>query len=203
MSLIDEHIVLGINSASSATSSSSLSKNGQLSFSDPLLLQKVVDAANSQSLISQLDLANDTTKRTLIIQNYLSTQKILLEYLQKFSQAEDLDIKSYTAKIQTCNLPIEEKNKSYQNAVLSYQYQQANNLSQEIAQLRACVAENTVYYKQHLLYKDMMDNSFNALQKKIVYLDQQKDTIAKHYEILKPQLLKQLYDVSQTLQANF
>jgi hypothetical protein len=41
------------------------------------------------------------------------------------------------------------------------------------------------------------------MQKKANYLSENKYKIAKYYEILKPDLLKELYEISKTVEANF
>jgi hypothetical protein len=40
----------------------------------------------------------------------------------------------------------------------------------------------------------------NALQKKVEYLTENREKIAKYYEILKPDLLKELYDISKVVE---
>ena len=112
-------------------------------------------------------------------------------------------MRQYNAKIQGCTTPLRRQNEDYQLAIKQYQPQRATVLAREIAQNRACIAENTVYYREHLLYHDMMQNSQTKIQKRITYLEAHRERIAQHYEILKPQLLRELYTVSQTLQANF
>ncbi|MDR0607966.1 MAG: hypothetical protein LBG52_06605 [Candidatus Peribacteria bacterium] len=42
-----------------------------------------------------------------------------------------------------------------------------------------------------------------VLQKRVEYVETNQDKIVRYYEILKPQLLKELYAISQTLEENF
>ncbi len=81
----------------------------------------------------------------------------------------------------------------------SYNYDRAEAISQEIAELRACVARNEVYAKAHASYASS-SKSLNTLQKRADYLFQNREKIAKYYEILKPDLLKELYDISKTVE---
>jgi hypothetical protein len=62
--------------------------------------------------------------------------------------------------------------------------------------LRACVARNQVYSKAHASYASS-SKSLKTLQKKVDYLSENREKIAKYYEILKPDLLKELYDISK------
>jgi hypothetical protein len=62
--------------------------------------------------------------------------------------------------------------------------------------LRACVARNEVYAKAHASYAST-SKSLKTLQKRADYLSQNRVKIAKYYEILKPDLLKELYNISK------
>jgi hypothetical protein len=83
--------------------------------------------------------------------------------------------------------------------VKTYNYDRAEAISQEIAELRACVARNEVYAKAHASYASS-SKSLNTLQKRADYLSKNREKIAKYYEILKPDLLKELYDISKTVE---
>jgi hypothetical protein len=61
------------------------------------------------------------------------------------------------------------------------------------------VARNEVYSKAHASYASS-SKSLNTLQKKVDYLSENREKVAKYYEILKPDLLKELYDFSKTVE---
>jgi hypothetical protein len=61
------------------------------------------------------------------------------------------------------------------------------------------VARNEVYSKAHASYASS-SKSLNTLQKKVDYLSENREKVAKYYEILKPDLLKELYDISKTVE---
>ncbi|MBO7094862.1 hypothetical protein J6V86_01435 [bacterium] len=84
----------------------------------------------------------------------------------------------------------------------NFNYDKAESIAKEIAELRACIARNQVYAKAHESYLSS-SKSLNSLQKKIDYLSKNREKIAKYYEILKPDLLKELYDISKTVESNF
>ena len=94
-------------------------------------------------------------------------------------------------------------NADFTAAVQSYDFRSARSLAQQIASQRACIAENTVYYTEHLLYRDTTLSLQTTLQKRVEYLTLHKENIIAYYDVLKPQLLKELYDISQTLEVNF
>jgi hypothetical protein len=83
--------------------------------------------------------------------------------------------------------------------VKNYNYNRAESIAKEIAELRACVARNEVYAKAHASYASS-SKSLTTLQKRVEYLSKNREKIAKYYEILKPDLLKELYDISKTVE---
>jgi hypothetical protein len=83
--------------------------------------------------------------------------------------------------------------------VKNYNYDKAEKIAGEIAELRACVARNEVFAKAHASYASASKSS-TTLQKRVDYLSQNREKIAKYYEILKPDLLKELYDISKTVE---
>ena len=95
-----------------------------------------------------------------------------------------------------------EKLNNYNDIDLGAINEKSESLMEEIADLRACVARNEVYAKAHASYASV-SNSANSLQKRVDYLTENKEKIAKYYEILKPDLLKELYDISKTVESNF
>jgi hypothetical protein len=86
--------------------------------------------------------------------------------------------------------------------VKNYNYEKAESIAKEIAELRACVARNEVYAKAHASYASS-SKLLNTIQKRAEYLSKNREKIAKYYEILKPDLLKELYDISKTVESNF
>ena len=115
---------------------------------------------------------------------------------------EKSQIDYYNSEAQKCEAPIKSKNSEFTDAVMSYNYEKAEAIAKEIAELRACVARNEVYARAHATYASAT-NSSSSSQKKADYLSANKEKIAKYYEILKPDLLKELYDISKTVENNF
>jgi len=102
----------------------------------------------------------------------------------------------YNNEAKKCESPIKSKNSEFSNAVKNYNYDRAESIAKEIAELRACVARNEVYARAHASYASS-SKSLSVLQKRVEYLTKNREKIAKYYEILKPDLLKELYDISK------
>lgn len=167
-----------------------------------LILQHDVAAQNQFDLISELDKAQSEQERLKIIDQYIASLNTTISNGQNLWNYEQSQVDYYKDEAKKCEAPIKSKNSEFSNAIKNYDYEKAESITQEIAELRACVARNEVYAKAHASYASS-SKSLNTLQKKVDYLTKNREKIAKYYEILKPDLLKELYDISRTVESNF
>ena len=164
-----------------------------------LLLQKEVGNQNRFDLISELDKAKTEQERLRIIDQYIASLNSTISNWKKLWNYEQSQVDYYNNEAKKCENPIKSKNSEFSDAVKNYNYDRAEAISKEIAELRACVARNEVYAKAHASYASS-SKSLNNLQKRVDYLYKNREKIAKYYEILKPDLLKELYDISKTVE---
>ena len=164
-----------------------------------LILQEEVVSQNKFDLVSQLDNAKTQQERLRIIDQYIASLNDTISNWKDLWNYEQSQVDYYKSEAKKCEAPIKSKNSEFSNAVKSYNYDRAEDISQEIAELRACVARNEVYAKAHASYASS-SKSLNTLQKRADYLSKNREKIAKYYEILKPDLLKELYDISKTVE---
>lgn len=164
-----------------------------------LVLQQEILSQWQFDLISELDKAGTEQERLKIIDQYISSLNNSISNGKNLWNYEQSQIDYYNNEAKKCEDPIKSKNSEFSNAVKSYDYERAESISKEIAELRACVARNKVYAKAHASYSSS-SKSLNTLQKKVDYLSNNREKIAKYYEILKPDLLKELYDISKTVE---
>lgn len=164
-----------------------------------LILQQEVWNQNRFDLISELDKAKTEQERLRIIDQYIISLKNTISNWKNLWNYEQSQVDYYNNEAKKCEAPIKSKNSEFSNAVKTYNYDRAEAISQEIAELRACVARNEVYAKAHASYVSS-SKSLNTLQKRADYLSKNREKIAKYYEILKPDLLKELYDISKTVE---
>jgi hypothetical protein len=87
---------------------------------------------------------------------------------------EQTQVEYYKEEAKKCEAPIKSKNSEFSDAVKNYNYDRAEAISKEIAELRACVARNEVYAKAHASYAST-SKSLNALQKKVEYLSENRE----------------------------
>lgn len=164
-----------------------------------LTLQQEASNQGQFDLISELDKAKTEQERLKIIDEYIESLKDTISSGKGLGDYEQSQVDYYNNEAKKCESPIKWKNSEFSEAVKKYNYEKAESIASEIAELRACVARNEVYAKAHASYASS-SNSLNTLQKRVDYLTQNREKIAKYYEILKPDLLKELYDISKTVE---
>ena len=166
---------------------------------DSLALQQEVSTQGQFDLISELDKAKTEQERLKIIDKYIESLRSTISNGKGLGDYEQSQVDYYNNEVKKCESPIKWKNSEFSDAVKSYNYEKAEKIAEEIAELRACVARNEVYAKAHASYASS-SKSLNTLQKRVDYLSQNREKIAKYYEILKPDLLKELYDISKAVE---
>jgi len=164
-----------------------------------LVLQQEVISQNRFDLIWQLDKAKTEQERLKIIDQYIASLNNTISNWKNLWNYEQSQVDYYNNEAKKCENPIKWKNSEFSDAVKNYNYDRAEAIAKEIAELRACVAKNEVFAKAHASYASS-SKSLSALQKRVEYLSKNRQKIAKYYEILKPDLLKELYDISKTVE---
>ena len=164
-----------------------------------LALQQEVVNQNNFDLISELDKAKTEQERLKIIDQYIASLNTTISNGKNLWNYEQSQVDYYNNEAEKCEDPIKSKNSEFSSAVKNYNYSRAESIAKEIAELRACVARNEVYAKAHASYASS-SKSLKTLQKRVEYLSKNREKIAKYYEILKPDLLKELYDISKTVE---
>ncbi len=164
-----------------------------------LVLQQEIWNQNRFDLVSELDKAKTEQERLKIIDQYIISLNNTISNGRNLWNYEQSQVDYYNNEAKKCETPIKAKNSEFSEAVKNYHYEKAESISEEIAELRACVARNEVYAKAHASYASS-SKSLDTLQKRVDYLSKNREKIAKYYEILKPDLLKELYDISKTVE---
>ena len=167
--------------------------------SNSLILQQEVGNQNRFDLISELDKAKTEQERLRIIDQYIASLNNTISNGRNLWNYEQSQVDYFNNEAKKCEDPIKSKNSEFSDAVKNYNYDRAEAIAKEIAELRACVARNEVFAKAHASYASS-SKSLNTLQKRAEYLSKNREKIAKYYEILKPDLLKELYDISKTVE---
>lgn len=189
--LLWTQIEIWLNQRSSYSSTSS-------NLSNSLSIQKEAKYWNDYDLIWELDKVWTEYERLSILNQYMSVLSNTITAASTFSSNETAQISKFTNVAKECESRINKIKPDFATALNAYDYDLAESIADEIAELRACIAKNEVYIKAHQSYAET-SNSLTSLQKKFNYLSNNKEKIAKYYEILKPDLLKELYNISQDM----
>lgn len=169
---------------------------------DSLSIQQEIYYQANYDLVAELDKCKTEQERLNVLDQYIISLKNTVSQWTRMSDYEKSQVDYYNKAANECEAPIKWKNAEFTEAIKNNDYQKADSISKEVAELRACVAENEVYARAHASYASTA-NSLNSLQKKADYLSTNKEKIAKYYEILKSDLLKELLDISKTVENNF
>lgn len=169
---------------------------------DSLSIQQEIYYRANYDLVTELDKCKTEQERLNVLDQYIISLKNTVSQWNTMFDYEKSQVDYYNKIANECEAPIKWKNDEFTEAIKNNNYQKAEAISKEVAELRACVAENQVYARAHSSYASSA-NSLNSLQKKADYLSTNKEKIAKYYEILKSDLLKELLDISKTVENNF
>lgn len=194
--LLGEHIELGLSTSSSVAGNFTMA----VTIFD---IQQQLKYRDSYSLVSYLDFSHSEQERGFVIDQYLTALFSVVDQSQTFIDQEGARIDSSQAKIWQCEKDIPFLNQDFYAAVDKYDYDLAESLMRKLALARSCIAEETVYLKWYSLYRDTTLSQQKGLMKKLDYLNSNKYDIIKYYELLKPQLLKDLYTISMTFSTNY
>ena len=153
-------------------------------------------------LVSELEKSKTKDERLQILEQYIDVISNTVSISSALIKDEKMKADAYTKDAKECSSQADSKNSEFSAAVKKWDYELAQKIANEIADLRACVATNQVQARAHMTYWSSK-KSVSDLQKKVDYLEKNKEKIAEYYDILNPDLLKELYDISQTVRVNF
>ncbi|MDR2190565.1 MAG: hypothetical protein LBP53_05245 [Candidatus Peribacteria bacterium] len=205
--LLGVHLELGLEETrlpSTLTNNTTMKNtHATKNLSDAGQLLEEMNRQITYALIDALDMAMTPSARAIILNTYLANAREILQVAHTFLDTEIALLEKYSRQITECETPIKQYNIEFTTAVERNNYTLSQMLAQKIATLRACIAEQTVYYKAHLLYKNNILTAQATLQRKVDYLVLNEEKIIQYYDMLKPQLLEELYIISKVLEVHY
>ncbi|MBQ7075033.1 hypothetical protein IJM86_08605 [bacterium] len=187
--LLGTHIEIGLHETNTNRTDTSL--KGQIS------------SFSGNKLIQKLDRAKTKAERKKILSEYLSLCRTISNTSSQLIAQEEKEAQFYQNEVRNCEQNRAYENESFSKALADWNFEKAHQHSLNIAEMRACTAKNTVFWKEHLAYQNFYQSQTKHLEKKCRYIETNQEKIAQYYEIMKPDLLKELYDIAMTLQVNF
>ena len=154
-------------------------------------------------LITSLDKTHSEGEREKVLNQYLWACQSFSSKLESSVHNEEIQEENYKTKYAECSLNLDYYNNLFKTSFLEGDFNNAHNYAEKIAEIRSCEAKNLTYQKEHQYYKKFYTSQGPHLQKRCDYIAENKSKIIKYYEIMKPDLLKELYKISVTLETNF
>lgn len=150
----------------------------------------------------QTDIAQllDSDQREQYLVNYLRDGENLLAELNSQQRNLEVELQTIENKMTSCQSSLDASNALFS---ISLQNNQENWFYRSVDQAkkaRSCLGEQFVMKSatQNLLSK--LQSNQHAIEPRFTYLNTNKDLILKHYDILKPSLLAELYKISVMLE---
>lgn len=150
----------------------------------------------------QTDIAQllDSDQREQYLVNYLRDGENLLAELNSQQRNLEVELQTIENKMTSCQSSLDAANALFS---ISLQNNQENWFYRSVDQAkkaRSCLGEQFVMKSatQNLLSK--LQSNQHAIEPRFTYLNTNKDIILKHYDILKPSLLAELYKISVMLE---
>ena len=134
-----------------------------------LSAQNDITYRNNYDLVAELDKASSESERLTIMNQYVSNVSNIISNTSKKYEQENELVNKYKDAWKECESKIKERNSAFSTAVKAYDYELAEWIANEIAELRACVAKNEVYAKAHASYASATKD-LNKLQNKADYI---------------------------------
>ena len=151
-----------------------------------------------QNMSSLLD--NESTRRKNL-NTYISDWVSLLNALGYQKNKLNNQLQATASKIQQCQNQLTTANQKY---VTSIQYKNEMGFKQSInsAKLaRKCIWEEQVNQSAIKTLLQQVQNYTTKIEKRNSYLKGNQSLILRHYDVLKPSLLKELYPISIQLES--
>lgn len=150
----------------------------------------------------QRDIAQflDSNQREQYLVSYLRDGENLLAGLSSQQRSLESELQVIESKISSCQSTLDEANSLFATSLKTNQENWFYRSVEQAKKARACLGEQFVAKSavQNLLSK--VKTTQKAVKLRFTYLDTNKDLIIKHYDILKPSLLAELYKISVMLE---
>lgn len=164
-------------------------------FSAPVSLRSLYKQAQhfiSQDIVRLLS----TPERGTHLKTYLREGDQLLGALEKYKNQLQLQLQQLDAQTQSCENQLELANQLFSSSVEQNQESWFERAVSEAKKARACLGEQRVLKNAKNALLTKLQKLQFVIAPRITYLKTHQDLIIKHYDILKPSLLSELYRLS-------
>lgn len=195
ISLIEEHFSLARGNQSPTTFSSTdqREKNTDLRF---------LFAESERFLSQDINLLLGASDRETTLENYLIDGENILSSLNYLESSLINEESTITSTRNTCEAQLNQANTLYSTSINSNDESWFLSSVESAKEARTCIAEQHVNLASLQALRNKRDRYAQIINARVSYLRNNQDLIIRHYDILKPQLLSNLYKISVDLEQS-
>ena len=149
--------------------------------------------------IAQLLDKEDTRKTNL--NGYIVDWSSLISALGYQKNKLNNDLEKTTTKIQTCQNQLTTANQKYVTSLNSKNEYQFNQAVDNAKKAKRCIWEEQVNQSVEKTLLQQVQEYLTKIEKRHTYLKNNQALIIRHYDILKPSLLRELYSIAVELES--
>lgn len=195
ISLMEEHFSLARWNQSPTTFSSAdqREKNTDLRF---------LFAESERFLSQDINLLLGASDRETTLENYLIDGENILSSLNYLESSLINEESTITSTRNTCEAQLNQANTLYSTSINSNDENWFLSSVESAKEARTCIAEQHVNLASLQALRNKRDRYAQIINARVSYLRNNQDLIIRHYDILKPQLLSNLYKISVDLEQS-
>ena len=195
ISLMEEHFSLARGNQSPTTFSSTAQreKNTDLRF---------LFAESERFLSQDINLLLGGSDRETTLENYLIDGENILSSLNYLESSLINEESTITSTRNTCEAQLNQANTLYSTSINSNDENWFLSSVESAKEARTCIAEQHVNLASLQALRNKRDRYAQIINARVSYLRNNQDLIIRHYDILKPQLLSNLYKISVDLEQS-
>lgn len=195
ISLMEEHFSLARGNQSPTTFSSTAQreKNTDLRF---------LFAESERFLSQDINLLLGGSDRETTLENYLIDGENILSSLNYLESSLINEESTITSTRNTCEAQLNQANTLYSASINSNDENWFLSSVESAKEARTCIAEQHVNLASLQALRNKRDRYAQIIDARVSYLRNNQELIIRHYDILKPQLLSNLYKISVDLEQS-
>ena len=195
ISLMEEHFSLarGNQSPTIFSSTNQREKNTDLRF---------LFAESERFLSQDINLLLGASDRETTLENYLIDGENILSSLNYLESSLINEESTITLTRNTCEAQLNQANTLYSTSINSNDENWFLSSVESAKEARTCIAEQHVNLASLQALRNKRDRYAQIINTRVSYLRNNQDLIIRHYDILKPQLLSNLYKISVDLEQS-
>ena len=195
ISLMEEHFSLARGNQSPTTFSSAdqREKNTDLRF---------LFAESERFLSQDINLLLGASDRETILENYLIDGENILSSLNYLESSLINEESTITSTRNTCEAQLNQANTLYSTSINNNDENWFLSSVESAKEARTCIAKQHVNLASLQALRNKRDRYAQIINARVSYLRNNQDLIIRHYDILKPQLLSNLYKISVDLEQS-